>query len=473
MQENAEESRRAEPLDERGNERNDRRSILSLEPSSTTAPKKSSNCDDPVKASTDEKQLPPEQPERLRRFQTLKPSPADGNIGPRAARRASVARRAHKSATLRRLSRLRIPKDITGPSLRARLDKLIRSKTQPAVKSTDFEEHHICLVKRSESANHCDVDRKRWKKAKERLITRQDNFPFSTKLVSRNRRGGLMWNQGGGIYSRAQKIDCLLFLPNTSFIYWWNWLVITLLLYTAYVMPYKLSFVDSPGMNWFCVDLTIDCLFMCDVIINLNTSFYSAENVLITQRSTIFWEYLKGWMIFDIIASVPIDAIEVAIFGTDFEFKMKTLRLARLPRLYRLIRITRFIKISKIFKKSALFEQLDEFFETNTGFGRLMMFIVTVLTCVHIMGCFWYYFAKLDDFNPDTWVVRFGFIDAGNGSLYLASIYWAFQTLLTVGYGDCGAFTTSKCCWAGLCSGAHRGNILDDLRCWCLLFHRG
>lgn len=66
----------------------------------------------------------------------------------------------------------------------------------------------------------------------------------------------------------------------------------------------------------------------------------------------------------------------------------------------------------------------------------------SVLLLVHLMACFWFLAAKIDGFTPDTWVVRTGIIDESHFSQYLYSVYWAFQTLTTVGYGDISAVTT-------------------------------
>jgi hypothetical protein len=43
---------------------------------------------------------------------------------------------------------------------------------------------------------------------------------------------------------------------------------------------------------------------------------------------------------------------------------------------------------------------------------------------------------SFSDFEPDCWIVLHGLIDADNFTQYISALYWAFQTLTTVGYGD-------------------------------------
>jgi hypothetical protein len=56
---------------------------------------------------------------------------------------------------------------------------------------------------------------------------------------------------------------------------------------------------------------------------------------------------------------------------------------------------------------------------------------------VHIVACVYWLQAKLVDFEPETWVYQNGIIDDPLINKYWTSLYWACQTLTTVGYGDC------------------------------------
>jgi hypothetical protein len=124
------------------------------------------------------------------------------------------------------------------------------------------------------------------------------------------------------------------------------------------------------------------------------------------------------------------------------------IRLARLPRIYRLLRIARLFKVLRIFRRIALVNKLRDYMNFNIGAFRLIKFLIATLFLVHIVGCFWVLMASFDDYNPDTWISRVHMNDSDNFSVYLASIYWTFTTLLTVGYGDISAYTDMELAYA-------------------------
>lgn len=68
----------------------------------------------------------------------------------------------------------------------------------------------------------------------------------------------------------------------------------------------------------------------------------------------------------------------------------------------------------------------------------------SILLCVHLISCFWFLSSKLYDYSPETWVMRTNLQDESNFIQYLTSVYWAVQTLTTVGFGDIPAVTITE-----------------------------
>ncbi len=64
----------------------------------------------------------------------------------------------------------------------------------------------------------------------------------------------------------------------------------------------------------------------------------------------------------------------------------------------------------------------------------------------HLSGCFWHLVGLSggDDIEEGGWVYRFDYQDKAVPVRYIASLYWAFSTLTTVGYGDISARTSPE-----------------------------
>jgi hyperpolarization activated cyclic nucleotide-gated potassium channel 1 len=84
------------------------------------------------------------------------------------------------------------------------------------------------------------------------------------------------------------------------------------------------------------------------------------------------------------------------------------------------------------------------FFKINKGIIRLVSFVLVVIILSHFAACIWFWVARINDFNHETWVFRYDLMNEEKARLYLFSLYWSFTTLTTVGYGDITAFSNDE-----------------------------
>lgn len=230
----------------------------------------------------------------------------------------------------------------------------------------------------------------------------------------------------------------LILHPNGKFKNYWSIIVVIMLFYTAIVTPFFQAFGDSLDQeNIFWIETIVNILFFIDFCVNCTSAYYDKTEMLITKRKFIILNYLKSWMIVDFISWFPFDLI----LGNTGSSSKTLARFARIPKLYRLFRLSRLIKL---FNKNFHHEIMDKFqdlLSLKSSALRLLKSCLSIVICVHIFACFWYYTAKIYEFTPDTWIVRLGYIDQDIGSIYLTCLYWAITTLSTTGYGDITGFT--------------------------------
>ena len=65
--------------------------------------------------------------------------------------------------------------------------------------------------------------------------------------------------------------------------YWLDVLMI-LLIYTAFITPKRLAFIEELNIIWFSLELIVDILFFLDILITFNTAYFNEEGVLIADH---------------------------------------------------------------------------------------------------------------------------------------------------------------------------------------------
>lgn len=225
----------------------------------------------------------------------------------------------------------------------------------------------------------------------------------------------------------------------------WDQVIMGVLVWTALVTPFEVSFME-PSINYlFVLNRLIDCIFLTDMIFTFLLDPINDETLKINglpSHKLIAQKYLQGWFTVDLVSTMPFDAVTIAVKGDPALEKLKFLRAMRLVRLVKLLRL---LRVSRIF------ERWEDRIAINFAMLSLIKSSIGTLLCSHWIGCLWYITAYIEDADAN-WIKSTG-VDS-YGSLedsgvttydkYIASWYFSVMTMSTIGYGDISPVTSAE-----------------------------
>ena len=231
-------------------------------------------------------------------------------------------------------------------------------------------------------------------------------------------------------YTKGQSNSCLLFKPENFFRFFWEIIMLILALYLGVSVPFNLAF---QGYEFYPIyfDNFVTGLFILDILINLNTAVYIRGHLVI-ERKLIVKEYLKFWFWIDSTSALPIDLIIEK--STDNITYLKTFRLIKVVRIFKLVKL---IKLSKL---KYTFSKIEDFVSNRhiITFLSILKLQIYIYIVAHFMGCSMFSVSS-SYLEPDSFanLVINKCEDANSTKeMYLTSIYWAYTTMVSIGYGD-------------------------------------
>eukprot|EP00350_Pseudokeronopsis_sp_OXSARD2_P013033 CAMPEP_0170567186 /NCGR_PEP_ID=MMETSP0211-20121228/80321_1 /TAXON_ID=311385 /ORGANISM="Pseudokeronopsis sp., Strain OXSARD2" /LENGTH=357 /DNA_ID=CAMNT_0010888575 /DNA_START=782 /DNA_END=1855 /DNA_ORIENTATION=- len=219
-------------------------------------------------------------------------------------------------------------------------------------------------------------------------------------------------------------------------------LYITLiLLITCTYIPLRLAFDTTMAwetIQFYIFDNLVNLSFLVDIFVNLFSAYHNDDYVLVDNRKVIAMGYIKSWFFIDVLSIIPLSEF---LDGLGYN---RLIRLARVPKLYKLVKMSRLMRMFKILQdRNRLVKYLGEVLKIGIGFERLLFFMLLLMVIFHITACFWIMIANFTDSN-DNWIYAGGYVDAGNGELYVTAFYYTVTTITTVGYGDISGHTVAE-----------------------------
>lgn len=180
----------------------------------------------------------------------------------------------------------------------------------------------------------------------------------------------------------------------------WSIIHSMFMLVVCFLTPFNLAFSEKlkDSSLYLSLNNAIDIFFTMDILVNLNTAVVitSAYYLVNDSRCAIFWDYLRSWLIIDLLSVLPIEYIFNLYNSTDSEMDgtkinmNQFVRIARISKLYKLAKITQLFRFLKVCKSKKKIEQrVTNILKNGAAYDRLMFFIMCLLLMSHFMSCLW------------------------------------------------------------------------------------
>lgn len=209
----------------------------------------------------------------------------------------------------------------------------------------------------------------------------------------------------------------------------WDVLMIVLLVYTALLTPFEVSFVESAVLDaWFWINRIVDAGFLVDLVFNFFLPYHDPDTRReIINHASIAAHYLQGWFIVDILSIFPFDIVFEQASGNSGAGA--TFRIVRVIRLLKLAKLLRVVRASRIVTR----------WRSRVGISfslvQLVSFLVYVLLLAHWSACAFYLVGTLtmdEAAGITSWVVQEDVLGKPFEA-YVASLYFSTMTTTTIG----------------------------------------
>jgi len=187
--------------------------------------------------------------------------------------------------------------------------------------------------------------------------------------------------------------------------------------------------VFDPPRNLFatCMDWFTLVFWTLNMPLTLLVGFVK-DGQTIVHPMKILANYIKTWLLIDLLVVVPDWTFTLASLGSDEKSGAAgSVKLLRILRLVRMVRLLRLLKLRKIL--DTVNEMIDsEYLSICVSILKMILLVVMIN---HYIGCMW--FAMGNAQSGPNWIEYYGFHDDDWGYQYFTAFHWSITQFTPAG----------------------------------------
>ena len=191
------------------------------------------------------------------------------------------------------------------------------------------------------------------------------------------------------------------------------------------VTPFEVAFLGSSINLLFFLNRVLDVIFMVDIWVNSRLAYFDhGGRIWVTSKNEILWHYARGWMLLDVISTIPYDLADFIMPAGSGSGNLKVLRV---------LKILKLVKLLRIIKGASIFARVQQSLDISHANAALIQFAVGMMLLVHWIACLWGLGPTLTDYS---WAHARGptedtrFIDLPPSEMYVLCVYYAVQSIV-------------------------------------------